>query len=449
MKTPRTPMRWGFSVTALTQNSISATSSPPGFVTHLRLGCLRLVIVSLLVAVAAGCSDEQEYDQAPAEISSQPTTSSAAADQATPMVLPQHDAPLGTDSGGEYFAGQLVLTEGCLRAEVPISDVTNPRPTWLIIWPSTFSLHAESGKVQIVDGLGRVAAHVGNHIRFSRAAFTYEQARDQGLVKGLSENCAGPYFLVGDEATAFDPRSEATELRLPDPDVLFLRQKTVIASSQALMQALGIGELVLDGQCLRLKESSTTIIWPAGFTPHVHRGVVQVRNGAGRIIAEVRDEIAGGGGYFTLGEGDCSGPVWSANEIKVLPDVEVYFPRQDGTLATDQETERYVGKLVLNEKCLEVDSAIRVSDRSHMPYPPLIIWPSTLALSVEDGDVGIVDAAGRVVASVGDKVQFSALDLSYQEAMEHGGLDEISGACSGPYWATGEDFTAAPAPEAP
>ncbi len=365
------------------------------------------------------------------------------------MVFPQHDAPLGSDRGGEYFAGQLVLSDGCLRAEVPSNNATNPRQSWLLIWPSAFTLEAEFGAVRIVDGLGRIVARVGDHVRLSRAAVTYQQAMDLGLVKGLSESCAEPYFLVGDEVTAFDPRNEAAELRLSDPDVLFLRQKTAITSAQALMTASGIGELVLDGRCLRLKDSSTTIIWPAGFTPHVHDGVVHVRNGAGRIIAKVGDEIAGGGGFFDQDGGGCPGPVWEANTIKALPDVEVYFPRQDGTLAADQQAERFVGELVLNGKCLEVDAAIRVSDRSHIPYPPLIIWPSTLALSLVDGGVGIVDATGHVVARVGDAVQFSAFVLSYQQAMEHGGLDEITPACSSPYWAVGEEFSAAQAQEAP
>ena len=405
--------------------------------------------------MAAGCSDGQEFDQSSTEISPKLDTPLAEVDQASSMVFPQHAAPLGTDSGGEYFAGQLVLSDGCLRAEVPSrggvpsNDAANPRPSWLLIWPSEFRLEEEFGAVRVVDGLGRIAAHVGDHVRLSRAAVTYQQAMDLGLVKGLSEACAEPYFLVGDEVTAFDPGNEATELRLSDPDVLFLRQKTVIASTQALMTAAGIGELVLDGRCLRLKDSSTTIIWPAGFTPHVHGGVVHIRNGAGRIIVKVGDEIAGGGGFFDQDGGDCPGPAWQANKIKALPDVEVYFPRQDGTLAADQETERFVGELALNGKCLEVDAAIRVSDRSHIPYPPLIIWPSTLALSLVDRGVGIVDATGHVVARVGDEVQFSAFVLSYQQAMEHGGLDEITPACSSPYWAVGEEFTAAPVPVAP
>ena len=418
-----------------------------------KLVSIAALVVLLLLAAAMACSNDSDDNlETPAtgleESTPQATESKApTGGQASSMVFPQHDAPLGTDRGGEYFAGRLVLSNGCLRAEVPSNDATEPRPSWLLIWPGAFTLESESGSVRIVDGLGGIAAHVGDHVRLSRAAVTYQQAIDQGLVEGLSEDCAEPYFLVGDEVTAFDPKKEATELRLSDPDVLFLREKTVIASSRGLKQALGIGELVLDGQCLRLG-GSTTIIWPAGFTPHVHRGVVHVRNGAGRVIATVGDEIAAGGGYRSLDSGACSGEVFNANQIKVLPDVEVYFPKQDGTLAADQETERFAGELVVDGKCLKVDSPLRVRDRAYMPISPLLIWPSAFSLSVEDGDVGIVDATGRVVARIGDEVQFSAFDLSYQQAIEHGGLEELSPACSAPYWAVGEEFTAS-APDAP
>ena len=362
------------------------------------------------------------------------------------MAFPRHDAPLGTDRGGEYFAGQLVVSKGCLRAEAPSNDANDPRSSWLLIWPGAFTLEAESGSVRIVDGLGRIAAHVGDHVRVSRAALTYQQAMDQGLVEALPENCEEPYLLVGDEVTVFDPKNEATELRLSDPDVLLLRKRTVMGS-RILLDAEGIGEVVLDGQCLRLGDS-TTIVWPAGFTPHVHRGVVQVRNGAGTVIATVGDEIAAGGGYSNLDSGACSGEVFIPNRIKVLPDVEAYFPKQDGTLTMEQDAERFEGELFLEGKCLKIDSPLRVRDRVHLPISPLLIWPSAFSLSVEDGDVGIVDATGRIVARIGDEVRFSALDLSYQQAIEHGGLEEISPACCGPYWAVGEDFTAS-ASEAP
>ena len=356
------------------------------------------------------------------------------------LVFPRHDAPPETDRGGEYFAGQLVVSKGCLRAEAPSNDAADPRSSWLLIWPGAFTLEAESGSVRIVDGLGRTAARVGDHVRLSRAALSYQQAMDQGLVEGLPENCAEPYLLVGDELTTFDPRNEATELRLSDLDVLFLRQKTVMGFP-SLMEAAGIGEVVLDGQCLRLGDS-TTIVWPAGFTPHVHRGVVQVRNGAGRVIATVGDEIAAGGGYRSLDRDACPGEAFLPNRIRVLPDVEAYFPKQDGTLTMEQDTERFEGELVLDGKCLKVDSPLRARDRVYLPISALLIWPSSFSLSIDDGEVGIVDATGRVVAHIGDEVQFSALNLSYQQAVEHGGLAELLPACSGAYWAVGEEFAA-------
>ena len=60
-----------------------------------------------------------------------------------------------------------------------------------------------------------------------------------------------PSFLVGEEVAVFDPKNEATELRLSDLDVLFFRQKSEISANSGFMDAAGTGELVLDGQCLR------------------------------------------------------------------------------------------------------------------------------------------------------------------------------------------------------
>ena len=404
-----------------------------------------LSVLVLLVAAMACGDDGTDNIGTPTRVPKDSTPSAAESKnptggQTSSIGFPQHDAPLETDRGGQYFAGQIVISKGCLRAEAPTRNATNPRDSWLLIWPGSFSLEAESGSVRIIDGHGRVSARVGDHVRLSRAAVTHQQAMEQGLLDGLPEECGEPYLLVGDEATAFDPENEATELRITDPDVLFPRQETIMGFP-TLMQALGMGELVLNGECLSLGDS-TPIIWPAGFTPHSDGGVVQVRNGAGRVIATVGDEIAAGGGYHRLDSGACPGEVFFANSIKVLPDVEVYFPRQDGTLATGQGTERFAGELALDGKCLMVNSPLRVRDRVYLPVPPLLIWPSAFSLGEEDSEVGIVDGSGRVVARIGDEVLFSAFNLSYQQAVEHGGLEEITPACSGPYWAVGEDFTA-------
>ena len=108
----------------------------------------------------------------------------------------------------------------------------------------------------------------------------------------------------------------------------------------------------------------------------------------------------------------------------------------------DKDTLQFTGQLVLDGKCLKVDSPLRVKDSTYLPISPLLIWPSAFSLSVDDGDVGIVDATGVVIARAGDKVQLSAFYVSHENAVEHGGLEEISLACGGPLWAVGEDFTA-------
>ena len=404
-------------------------SSDPGrAVTGSRLATLQVLVVSLLVALtAAGCSGGKSN---------------------VVVMFPQHGAPLGTDNGGHYFAGRLALDEGCLRAEVP-KDANSPASSWLLIWPSAFTLDTEDGAVRVVDGIGRITAHVGDHIRLSRATVSYQEAQNQGLIQGLSEECAGPNFLVGDEVAAFDPNNEPTELRLSDPEVLLPRQTTTIGSVRELLTAAGFGELALNGHCLGLKDGET-IIWPAGFTPHVDQGVVQVRNGAGRTIARVGDRIAGGGGYSSSGYGDCPGGTFGIHSIKVLPDVEVYFPKQDGTLGTDLEMERFVGKLIVERRCLKVDDVVRVRDRVIMPGGRyLLIWPDSFTLSLEAEVAAIVDASGRVVAREGDEIQFSAVSVSYQQARDHSGLKEISPACSGGYWVVGEDFAAVPDSESP
>ena len=440
MKVPETPLELVHRLEA-GETLTSANSGSTWFETCPRLTGLLLIIVSLLVAVAAGCSD----GQVPADSSPQHATPLAGGGQSSSVVFPQHDAPLGTDRGGEYFAGQLVLIEGCLRVEVPDKDAADPWPPRLLIWPSSFTLREESGTVRIVDGLGRTAARVGDFIRLSRADVTYQQAKDLMSEAALSVDCAGPFFLVGDEVTVFDPKNEATELRLSDPDVLFFRQETVISVNRVFLDAAGVGELVLDGPCLRLK-GSATIIWPAGFTPHVEGGVVHVRNGAGWTIAKVGDEIAGGGGYYKSGHGECPGEVFRIYDIKIQPDVEVYFPKQDAFLETRRKYMRIIGELVLDGKCLVVDNAIRVRDGSDILGTVLLLWPSAFKLNVEDGAVEIIDATGNAVARVGDEVQFSAFGVPYNWALEHGGLEEMTPACGVPYWAVGEDFAATETP---
>ncbi len=442
---------------------------PGRVLTGIRPAVLRALFVGLAVALVVGCSGGKADVQTLVVEPTHPVATAVAeaethtanlpqsdaptpvADQVPRVTFPQHDAPLGTDDGGSYFAGRLVLDEGCLRAETT-PDANSPGASILLIWPTGSALSAEDEAIGIVGDDGEIAAIADDYIRVSRATISYQEAHEQGLLRGMSEDCEGPFLLVGDEVSVFDPNNEPGELRWSDPDIVFPRRKT-LTTSRAYPQAAIIGELVLDGQCLSLgrgDERATTIIWPAGYEPHVEQGVVEVRNGAGRVIARVGDRIAGGGGHKSSGYGDCPGDTFGIHSIKVLPDVEVYFPRQDGSLGTDEGMERFTGNLIVEHRCLMVDEVVRLRDRVIMPggrYLP--IWPDTFALDLDDEIAGIVSANGRVIARVGDEVQFSAVSISYQEAMDHTGLREITPACSGGYWVVGEDFTVVSDSESP
>ena len=455
------------------RGSASISSGSLGIVTESRMAGVQTLLVSVLFALAAaGCGGGQGREvrvvevvkevpvevtkvvikEVPVEVVKEvPVKVPKEVIEEAPVVVafPQHDEQILPDRGREFFAGKLVLKEGCLRAEAPPRSGHDNRSK-LIVWPRSFTLNTEDGSVRVVDATGRIAARVGDHVRFGGYPSGPQSVRLRELEQELPTDCPGPYLWAG-EVTAISLGGPTTlTLELPDSELHFLRQETILGGQESLT-ALAIGELVLDGQCLRLKGDTghgTSIIWPPGFTPHYHRGLVHVRNGAGRIIAQVGDELAGGGGYSARGDEKCPGPSIGINDIKVLPDVEVYFPKQDGSLAIDQEMESFVGRLVLDRKCLKVDS-VRDRDRVVFPVPPLLIWPDTFTLSTEDEVVGIVDAAGRTVARVGEDVQFSAADVSYGQAMERSGLREISPACSGPYWVVADDFTAVPDSESP
>ena len=454
------------------RGSASISSGSLGIVTESRMAGVQTLLVSVLIALAAaGCGGGQGREvrvvevvkevpvevtkvvikEVPVEVVKEvPVEVPKEVIEEAPVVVafPQHDEQIPPDRGREFFAGKLVLKEGCLRAEAPPRSGHDNRSP-LIVWPRSFTLNTEDGYVRVVDATGRIAARVGDHVRFGGYPSGPQSVRLRELEQELPTDCPGPYLWAG-EVTAISLGGPTTlTLELPDSELHFLRQETILGG-QASLTALAIGELVLDGNCLRLGhgDSGSSIVWPPGFTPHYHRGVVHVRNDAGVIIAQIGDELAVGGGFGSRGGGDCPGPVWGANSIKVLPDVEVYFPKQDGSLAIDQEMESFVGRLVLDRKCLIVDS-VRDRDRVVFPVPPLLIWPDTFTLSTEDEVVGIVDAAGRTVARVGDDVQFSAAAVSYGQAMERSGLREISPACSGPYWVVADDFTAVPESDSP
>ena len=393
---------------------------------------LLLLSASLLLIIFAGCGG----GRVPTEPAATPT---ATATQPPPVAFPRHDYPLGTDQGGDYFAGQLVLKEGCLLVEVPSNPNNAPWPARLAIWPSSFSLEQDSGAVRVIDGQGRVAAQVGDHVRVIRAELASEDHKHAELVAGLPEHCPAGRTFVG-AVTVFDPKNEITELRLQSPEVLFLRQKTVMSAEMIFLTAAGYGELVLEGPCLRIRHDerrANTVVWPPGFSPHVKDGVVEVRNGAGQVVARVGDEVVGGGGYRKTRYKECPGEAFHIHSIRVLPDVPVYFPRWEEEIRKGQVAFSHTGELALDGKCLGVrNSKVDAYEIA------LLFWPEAYDLNVENGVVEVLDKAGRVLAHVGDVVQVNAFRVTYNQARKYTGLNEIRTVCVGPYWVVEEITTA-------
>ena len=395
---------------SVASDRISDASSRLWSKTRRRWVGLLLISAALMVTIFAGCGDLEPTDLPP------------------PVSFPKHDYPLGTDRGGDYFDGQLVLKDGCLLVEVPSNPNNAPWPARLAIWPSSFSLDVASGTVRVVDGQGQVAAQVGDYVRISRAELTPKDHKLAELIAGLPEHCPAGRTFVG-AMTVFDPKKEVTKLRLQSPEVLLLRQETVMAAERIFLTAAGVGELVLDGPCLRIKGgyNTTTVVWPPGFAPHVEDGVVQVRNGAGQAIARVGDEIAGGGGYRKSSDKECPGEAFHIHSIKVLPDAAVYFPQWDEGIKMGQVVKPHTGELALDGKCLVLRNILE----GEVPNDNLLFWPEIYGLNVQDGAVEVLDATGRIVARVGDEVQVNAFNVTYDQAVKHGGLDKITPACSG------------------
>ena len=117
--------------------------------------------------------------------------------------------------------------------------------------------------------------------------------------------------------------------------------------------------------------------------------------------------------------------------MKTLPDVEVYFPKQDGTLAPEKGTVLFSGKLILWEKCLQVaDDVIRVKDRGvrrNIPADHLAALTSPSARKTGWSGSSTPTEAWSPAWEM--RFEFDAFNLTYEAAKEYGGLAEITPSC--------------------
>ena len=267
----------------------------------------------------------------PASISPEPAV--------PPIQFPHHQEPLETDLGNQYFFGDLIVRDGCLRLDY--SDVNFPDLTLLLAWPSGFTMDVQDDSINILKD-GQTVARVGDAVRFSgrwieppswplRGDEPGAHWRDRQLLQDwrqqerlwqqrLSVDCPGPFLLVGDEVSVVGP-NEPTAIPVPGSTLLFVREKS--QRGQRESELVGdTAELVLDGGCLRLGRARAMVVWPAGFSPALEDGQLLIRNGAGRTIARVGDTLEVIGAPNRAGRNPhvsrCPGAVWYVERLRNL-----------------------------------------------------------------------------------------------------------------------------------
>ena len=257
-------------------------------------------------------------------------------DPATPArpIFPVHQEPLGTDLGFDYLAGELRAEDGCLKLyrmgwDDPKRIVSEQlRDIWLPVWPSGFALRQDGDDTQVIDGDGVIVARAGDTVRFGGRSYWSDGNGQEELEKTVPKACQGLYYLVGDEVSVVAP-DEARVVRLPGSTLWFPRSRTSgnYPHPQWLAESPRGRPLTLDGDCLRVGKDGPAVIWPTGFYPDMMNGRVVVRNGGGRVVAVVGQEMKlDSGGYITGNSGLCVGPLWGSTRFLELPDRETLGP---------------------------------------------------------------------------------------------------------------------------
>ena len=89
----------------------------------------------------------------------------------------------------------------------------------------------------------------------------------------------------------------------------FFQQK---ASNQVMMQRFEKGVLTLQNGCFRLGSGGPVVIWPAGYSPCVHDGIVEIHGSV--LPIRVGETINLPGALRDTDVGKCAGPVWVVSE---------------------------------------------------------------------------------------------------------------------------------------
>ena len=118
------------------------------------------------------------------------------------------------------------------------------------------------------------------------------------------------------------------------------------------------------------------------------------------------------------------------------PEPAIFFPQ--GQLEDGDTGGRVVMEALNFGKLVEVEGCLRVT-HSNGVTSHLLIWPPNFTLSIESNELKVVNAAGQVVARVGDDLRISGGAVA-----EYTGLPSPD-QCPGPYWIVGDEICTAQA----
>ena len=118
-----------------------------------------------------------------------------------PVIVPEEPAiafprqPADWGSMTALMNGRLVLVDGCLRIEDPLTNTNS-----LLIWPHDFDWQITEGIVEVLDGAGQVVARVGEEISIgggeanSLAGLGNNSSlTGEALQNEIPAVCSGPY----------------------------------------------------------------------------------------------------------------------------------------------------------------------------------------------------------------------------------------------------------------
>lgn len=270
----------------------------------------------------------------------------------------------------------------------------------------------------------------------------------------------GAQLPEGVEVTVLEGASTARDMDLlltpPVPGIAFPRQKPVEGPGM-FMAALLIGTLRLERECLYVEplqgEGKLVPIWQPGYSLRLEGDQVLVMDGNGQVAARVGEEVWMGGGSAGIDAWvqqqippACQGDYWIACGVRpnlrsdselftldVLSDSghTVLFLRYMPALDQQVVDSGSISGVLVSEnynRCLHLQTGNGSSIN--------LFWPADWSVNFEDQTAVVLDAAGNVVARMGDDIHLHgrAIPHSGDDPVYRQLINELPGDCYDAAW---------------